>query len=892
MTRLKEVIMSQTLALTPMMTQYHHIKDDYKDYILFFRLGDFYEMFFEDAVVASKVLEITLTKRNAGGGESAPLCGVPYHAAEAYIAKLVSHGFKVAICEQMEDPALAKGIVKREVVRLVTPGTVIDPSMLDDKTNNFILSIYEQNNRFSISYADVTTGLLRTTEFEESQLHMLYDELLRLSPAEIIMCEDLTNTASIRELATRIDSTLTLKTKGYFSLSHATVLIKRIYGIQNLDGIGLYQKVGSVQSTGALLAYLEETQKNTLNHFNLLEVYQLGDQMIIDHFTRLNLELTQTMRQKDKKGSLLWVLDHTKTAMGGRLLKRWIEEPLLTIEGINRRLDCVKFFFEEVIVRTDIRHYLSQIYDLERLLTKAIFGSLNARDAVALKQSLSVLPGIQFSLTSQDEEQAIAMLLESFDTLSDVYDLLDTAIVDDPPFSIREGGIFKDGYHQELDELRNITKHGKEWLLSIEEKERTRTGIKNLKIGFNKVFGYFIEISKGSIKNAPQDYIRKQTLANCERYIMPELKIVEDKILGAEERLNKLEYELFLELKNTLIKSTDRLKHMSMIIAQLDVLTNFAQVSEHNSYTPPEVFQGDTIEIYDGRHPVVERIVSEEGFIPNDTLIDCNEHQIYIITGPNMAGKSTYLRQVALIVLMSQIGCFVPAKSAKIGIVDRIFTRVGASDDLFSGQSTFMVEMNELANILNYASEKSLIILDEIGRGTSTYDGLSIAWSTIEYLSHTIGAKTIFATHYHELTELEGKVKGVKNFCIAVREEGDHIVFLRKIIRGGANQSFGIQVAKLAGVPHAVISRAKTLLLELEESDITRQRALPIPREDNDMTPLKPTTSSYQLSMEDYLHKELLSELKSLDVSNMTPLHAITKLNELVERSKKQQVEL
>lgn len=909
------------VALTPMMAQYHQIKSEYKDFILFFRLGDFYEMFFEDAVTASAVLEITLTKRASGGGEKAALCGVPYHSADGYIAKLVNSGYKVAVCEQMEDPALAKGIVKREVVRIVTPGTVTDPAMLEEKRHNYILSLAATGQGLGMAYGDVTTGLLRTTTFKSDQVPMLLDEVIRLSPSEIVVADSLPFMNELSGAVERIAAVITKKDERFFSETVATSLIKRIYGVQNLEGLGLYQNQGSVVATGGLLAYLEETQKQELSHFKRLDVYQYGQHMLIDHFTRINLELTQTMRQKDKRGSLLWVLDQTKTAMGGRLLKSWIEEPLLDLEAIHGRLDVVKFFFEEVLVRADLRHYLEEVYDLERLLTKAVFGSLNGRDAVALRSSLAVLPGMYY-LLSGHEDQALAGLVSGFDTLEDLQGILENALLDDQPFSIREGNLFKDGYHQELDELRHIIRHGKEWLLEIEEQERERTGIRNLKIGFNKVFGYYVEISKGSIKNAPDNYIRKQTLSNCERYILPALKEIEDKILGAEERVNKLEYELFAQIRGELVANGERLRQMAGVLAQLDVLTNFAQVSERNGYTPPVLSNSDVLEIIDGRHPVVERIGADEGFVPNDAHLDGADNQIYIVTGPNMAGKSTFLRQVALITLMGQIGCFVPAKEAHIGIVDRVFTRVGASDDLFQGQSTFMVEMNELANILNHATHKSLIILDEIGRGTATYDGLSIAWSVVEYLSSNIGAKSIFATHYHELTELEGKIKGVKNFCVAVREEADHIVFLRKIIRGGANQSFGIQVARLAGVPEPVIRRAKAILLELEDSDITRQKAMPADFSDseedfngdgesasenlldaetqlgkgplavgklletrkNRLQASKP--SQDQISFEDIWQQELVSEIHGLDISNMTPLHAMTKLNELVERTK------
>lgn len=884
--------MTQTPALTPMMAQYHQIKAEYKDFILFFRLGDFYEMFFDDAVKASAALEITLTKRNAGGGEQAPLCGVPYHSADAYIAKLVSSGFKVAICEQMEDPALAKGIVKREVVRIVTPGTVIDPGMLEEKRNNYMMAVVEvlegSQITYGLAYGDVTTGLLRTTRFKHGQRQALLDEVIRLSPSEIVLSESFDLNQALTVTAERIGATLTYKDSRFFSLASGEATIKRVYGVQSLEGLGLYQAQGQVMATGGLLAYLEETQKSELTHFKRLDPYEFGQHMVIDHFTRVNLELTQTMRQKDKRGSLLWVLDKTKTAMGGRLLKRWIEEPLLDLEAIHERLDVVKFLYDELIIREDVRQGLDQVYDLERLLTKAVFGSLNGRDAVALRDSLAVLPMLAHVLSGHGDP-AMDQLMASFDVMADLWTLLDRALMDDQPFSIREGNLFRDGYHETLDELRHIIRHGKEWLLAIEEEERQRTGIKNLKIGFNKVFGYYVEISKGSVKNAPEDYIRKQTLTNCERYMLPKLKEIEDKILGAEERINKLEYELFATLRADIVAAGDRLRGMAELLARLDVLASFAEVSARNGYTPPLLNDGDGIDIVAGRHPVVERIGSEEGFVPNDAALDADTQQIYIVTGPNMAGKSTYLRQVALIVLMAQIGCFVPAESAAIGLVDRVFTRVGASDDLFSGQSTFMVEMNELANILNHATHRSLIILDEIGRGTATYDGLSLAWSTIEHLSQVVGAKSIFATHYHELTELEGKVKGVKNFRIAVREEGDRIVFLRRIERGGANQSFGIQVARLAGVPEGVIDRAKDLLLALEASDIAkRPEAIPHLERSNQVSPdmAKGNAREGAAAAEVAALRALSDLLVNLDLNVMTPITAMLQLNALVEQAK------
>ncbi|MCK8058831.1 MULTISPECIES: DNA mismatch repair protein MutS [unclassified Fusibacter] len=864
--------------LTPMMAQYHEIKNDYQDYILFFRLGDFYEMFFEDAVTASRVLEITLTKRNAGGGSQAPLCGIPYHALDGYLSKLVGSGYKVAICEQVEDPATAKGIVKREVVRIVTPGTIIDPGMLEEKSNNYIASVVVTSTHYGLAYADVTTGQLKTTSFFYDKLQALMDDIIRISPSELILEDQAEYAPKLLTLFDKMGVLISKKDKRFFSTEASTEMLKRIYQLHSLSGLGIQDEEELIKASGGLLAYIEETQKMELVHFKQLEHYHLGSHMIVDNYTRVNLELTETIRQKDKRGSLLWVLDKTKTAMGARLLKQWIEEPLLDIAKIVKRQDIVKYLYDELLVRADLRHYLDEIYDLERLMTKVVFGSVNARDMLALKSSLAVLPDIKY-LISDEASEAMSEITQGFDVLEDVHGMLDHAICDEPPFSLREGGIFKDGYHETLDELRDAIRNGKQWLLEVEERERERTGIKNLKIGFNKVFGYFIEISKGQVKNAPEDYIRKQTLANAERYIMPELKTIEDKILGAEERINKLEYELFVSLRELVLLEIDRIRQIAKTIASLDVLTSFAEVSEKNNYVPPVLTGDPELSIVSGRHPVVERIGTEEQFVPNNTVLDTTDDMVYIITGPNMAGKSTYLRQVALITLMAQIGCFVPADSATIGVVDRIFTRVGASDDLFHGQSTFMVEMNELANILNNATHKSLIILDEIGRGTSTYDGLSIAWSVVEFIANSMGAKTIFATHYHELTELEGKIGGVKNYCISVREEGDQIVFLRKIIRGGANQSFGIQVAKLAGVPNHVIHRAKAILSELEASDIASPKI--------DVLKSKSSkVATEQLSMMDFTEDPVTQELKQLDITAMTPMQAMGKLHELIERAK------
>lgn len=867
--------------LTPMMKQYFEIKDNYKDYILFYRLGDFYEMFFDDAIKASKALEITLTARNCGLEEKAPLCGVPYHAAENYLAKLIEKGFKVAVCEQVEDPKKAKGIVKRDVVRIVTPGTVIDPGMLDEKNNNYIVALYNKEDKgYGLAYADITTGELKATAFaKETSIQKVTDELLKINPAEIIMTEGGLHNDVMLTIENLSKVSLSYRDKESFHETFAEAHVKEFFNIYAIDSIGLDKTSPELNATGALIDYIKETQKVDLQHFDRLELYHHDHFMILDKFTRKNLELTETIRGKDKKGSLLWILDKTCTSMGSRTMKKWIEQPLLSIDDIKKRQDAVEQLVGSSQKRDELRNYLKEIYDLERLSSKLVFGNVNCRDLIALRKSLGVLPYIK-SLLKQIPHGLFKDILDQYDTLEDTFNLIDRAILDEPPFSVREGGMFKESFDEDLKELRYAVNNGKDWILGIEQRERERTGIKTLKIGFNKVFGYYLDVTRANSNLVPEDYIRKQTLANSERYITPELKEIEEKILGAEDKIKLLEYELFLALKEEILKAINTLLHMGRQIAMVDVITSFAEVSYKYGYTCPRVTSEDSVEIIEGRHPVVERLVNAELFIPNDSLLDKEDNKLYIITGPNMAGKSTYLRQVALITLMSQIGCYVPAQSAKIGVVDRIFTRVGASDDLSQGQSTFMVEMNELANILHNATPRSLIILDEIGRGTSTYDGLSIAWSVVEYLSKESGvtAKTMFATHYHELTEIEGKIEGVRNYSISAKESGDDIVFLRKIIKGRANQSFGIQVAKLAGVPAQVINRAKDILKKLEEHDINNN----VRNISNDATQIDFFAPPVVFEDEEtILAKDIADIIKTVDLMKTTPMDAMNLLYEL-----------
>jgi len=807
--------------LTPMMQQYVDTKEQYKDCILFYRLGDFYEMFFDDAVTASRELEITLTGKDCGLDERAPMCGVPYHAVDTYLNKLVSKGYKVAIGEQVEDPKLAKGLVKREVVRVVTPGTNLNTQALDETKNNYIMCVVYTADRYGISVADITTGDYFVTEVESAR--KLSDEITKFSPAEII-CNDsfYVSGMDLDDLKNRMGITIYSLEAWYFDDELCKRALMGHFQVKTLEGLGLADFNCGVIASGALMQYLLETQKTGMGNLTHLTPYVTGKYMIIDSSTRRNLELCETLREKQKRGSLLWVLDKTKTAMGARMLRSFLEQPLIDEAKINCRLDAVKELIEHTISREEIREYLNPVYDLERLISKISYKTANPRDLIAFKSSLSMLPHIKYLLSSFSGE-LLRDINEQLDVLEDIHELLEHSIMDEPPIAIKDGGIIKEGYHEEIDKLRHAKTEGKTWLADLEAKEREATGIKGLKIKFNKVFGYYLEVTNSYKDLVPEHYTRKQTLANAERYITPELKELEDIILGAEDKLFSLEYALFSEIRDNIAKEVQRIQSTAKAIAKIDVFASLALVAERSNYVRPKINKGGRIDIKNGRHPVVEKMITNDMFISNDTFLDNKNHRISIITGPNMAGKSTYMRQTALIVLMAQIGSFVPAESAQIGIVDRIFTRVGASDDLASGQSTFMVEMTEVANILRNATADSLLILDEIGRGTSTFDGLSIAWAVVEHISNPklLGAKTLFATHYHELTELEGKLESVNNYCIAVKEKGDDIVFLRKIVKGGADKSYGIQVAKLAGVPESVIVRAKELAEELQNADIT-----------------------------------------------------------------------
>ena len=807
--------------LTPMMKQYMETKSQYQDCILFYRLGDFYEMFFEDALTASRELEITLTGKNCGQEEKAPMCGVPYHAVEGYLNRLVAKGYKVAICEQVEDPKTTKGIVKREVVRIVTPGTNLDTQALDETKNNYIMCIVYIADRYGVSVADISTGDYFVTEIPDSA--KLLDEIYRFSPSEIICNEAFyMSGVDMDGMKDRLGITIYSLESWYFDDEVCRKKLLEHFEVSSFAGLGLADYDCGIISAGALLQYLLETQKNSLSNLTHITPYAAGKFMMIDSSTRRNLELCETLREKQKRGSLLWVLDKTKTAMGARTLRKYVEQPLIDKTEIIRRLDAVQELKEQAISREEIREYLSPVYDLERLITKIAYGSANPRDLTAFRSSLEMLPALLYILQEMKAE-LLKDLAVDLDPLEDLCILVKKAIREDPPIAMKEGNIINDGYNEEVDKLRRAKSDGKDWLAKLENDEREKTGIKNLKIKYNKVFGYYLEVTNSYKEMVPEYYTRKQTLANAERYITPELKELEDMILGAEDKLYALEYELYSEVRDLIASQIERIQKTAKAVAALDAFASLALVAERNNYVRPKINEKGVIDIKEGRHPVVERMIPNEMFISNDTYLDDKKHRISIITGPNMAGKSTYMRQTALIALMAQIGSFVPAKSANIGLSDRIFTRVGASDDLASGQSTFMVEMTEVANILRNATSKSLLILDEIGRGTSTFDGLSIAWAVIEYISDSrlLGAKTLFATHYHELTELEGKIDNVNNYCIAVKEKGDDIVFLRKIVKGGADKSYGIQVAKLAGVPELVIGRAKEIVEELSDEAVS-----------------------------------------------------------------------
>ena len=876
--------------LTPMMQQYLETKKEYKDCILFYRLGDFYEMFFDDALTASKELEITLTGKSCGQAERAPMCGVPYHAVDSYLNKLVSKGYKVAICEQVEDPKSARGIIKREVIRIATPGTNINMQALEDTKNNYLLCVTYFPGKIGLSVADVTTGDYYLTEVED--IRRLQDEINKYAPSEVICNEQFfVSGYDIEDMKNRLNLSVYSLASHYFDEDGCKKILMKHFRVNTLQGLGIEDFPVGMIAAGALLAYLYETQKTSLSHFTHIYPYLTSKYMLLDSATRRNLELTETLREKQKKGSLLGVLDRTKTAMGGRMLRKYIEQPLIDREGIEKRLDAVEALCKKSVDREELREYLHTIYDLERLLGKVSYKTANPRDLIALRNSLAVLPSIRTVLSDIDSP-LLKELCDDLDPLQDIHRLIDDAITEEPPIAVKEGGIIKEGFHKTIDSLKKAKTDGKSWLAALEEEDRERTGIKNLRIKYNKVFGYYIEVTTSYKDQVPEDYVRKQTLANAERYTTPRLKELEDSILNAEDKLFTLEYDLFCEIRETIAGEVERIQKTARAVANLDVFASLAYAAEQNQYVRPSLNEKGLIDIKEGRHPVVEQMIQNDMFIANDTHLDDKKQCIAVITGPNMAGKSTYMRQVALIVLMTQIGSFVPAKKADIGIVDRIFTRVGASDDLASGQSTFMVEMNEVANILRNATSKSLLVLDEIGRGTSTFDGLSIAWAVIEHISNRkiLGAKTLFATHYHELTELEGKMDNVNNYCIAVKEKGDDIVFLRKIVKGGADKSYGIQVAKLAGVPDMVIDRAKEIVEQLSDNDITEkvqsievnrgggERRKPVKYDEVDLE---------QISLFDTVTDEdVIKELTEIDVSNLTPVDALNTLYRLQNRLK------
>lgn len=869
-------------GLSPMMAQYMETKKQYHDCILFYRLGDFYEMFFDDALTASKELEITLTGKECGLEERAPMCGVPYHAVDSYLSRLVQKGYKVAIAEQMEDPKLAKGLVKREVIRVVTPGTITSAQALDETKNNYLMGIVYLADKMGVSVVDNTTGDFLVTEVSTDRA--LFDEINKFSPAEVI-CNDAFSMSgiSLEDLKDRYHFTVSTLDSHFFQDESCRKLLREHFKVGSLEGLGLGDYDCGVIAAGAVLQYLYETQKSTLDHLTTIVPYATGNYMVLDSSTRRNLELLETMREKQKRGSLLWVLDKTRTAMGARLLRAWIEQPLIRKEEILKRQNAIEELNLNYISREELGEYLNPVYDLERLIGRISYKTANPRDLLAFRNSIAMVPHIK-QLLGEFTSDALKELTEELDPLEDLNDLISRAIVEEPPITVREGGMIKDGYNEEADRLRHAKTEGKTWLAELEARERDSTGIKNLKVKYNKVFGYYFEVTNSFKDLVPEYFIRKQTLTNAERYTTDELKNLEDVIMGAEDKLFSLEYDLFCEVRDAIAAEVVRIQKTARAIAAVDVFVSLSTVATRNNYVKPQINEKGNIQIKGGRHPVVEKMMRDDMFVANDTTLDNSKNRISIITGPNMAGKSTYMRQTALIVLMAQIGSFVPADQANIGICDRIFTRVGASDDLASGQSTFMVEMTEVANILRNATRNSLLILDEIGRGTSTFDGLSIAWAVVEHISNTrlLGAKTLFATHYHELTELEGLMSGVTNYCIAVKEQGDDIVFLRKIVKGGADKSYGIQVAKLAGVPDSVINRAKELVDQLVDSDLaarTREIAegsapaghKPVPKPDD--------VEMSQLTLFDTVREDdIIEELKNLELGNMTPIDALNTL--------------
>lgn len=867
---------------SPMMQRYLETKKEYQDCILFYRLGDFYEMFFDDAITASRELELTLTGKDCGQAERAPMCGVPHHAAEIYISKLIAKGYKVAICEQLEDPKKAKGIVKRGVIRVVTPGTLVDSNMLEERKNNYIMSIYKTGIYYGISICDISTGEFYSAEIKDNyNFPMLLDEIARYSPSELVvnsmMAECQEEMDKIKE---RFENIYVTKFNDKFFTSDLNNINLRFNIVDNngrkLEDIS--DKKLAISSINALIEYIEETQKTSLDHINKITVYQISKYMALDINARRNLEITEKMRDKSKKGTLLWVLDKTSTSMGGRLLRRWLSDPLVDVTEINKRLDAVEELKDNIILRGDVVENLKKVYDIERLTGKMAYGNANARDMITLKNSLFKLPEVKKCL-SECKSDLLKELYQNLDELQDIYGLIEKSIVDDPPMTITDGGIIKLGFDPEIDKLKTAQTEGKNWLIKLEADEKEKTGIKNLKVGFNKVFGYYLEVTKSNLNLVPERYIRKQTLTGAERYITEELKNLENQILGAEEKVVNLEYEAFTKIREEIAKNVVRLQTTSEVVSTLDVLASFATVAEDMNYCKPNVNNFGVIDIKNGRHPVIEKILGTGAFVENDTHLDKDENRLAIITGPNMAGKSTYMRQVALITLMAQVGSFVPAESATIGVVDKIFTRVGASDDLSMGQSTFMVEMMEVASILKEATPNSLIILDEIGRGTSTYDGLSIAWAVAEYIAdkEKCGAKTLFATHYHELTELEEKIDGVKNYSIAVKEKGEDIIFLRKIVRGGTDESYGIHVARLAGVPKVVTNKANEILRSIERKNVLTGKK----EEKKDKKQVEGQFDMYNFKLAEIAH-----EIDKINLNELTPIDALNTLVKIKEKMK------
>lgn len=859
-----------------MLKQFSEIKDKYEDCILFYRLGDFYEMFGPDAQTASKVLEITLTSREAGNNQRVPMCGIPHHSAESYLNRLVNNGYKVAICEQVEDPKAVKGIVRREVIRVVTPGTILPNSILDEKTSNYLMSIVEGKEGFGVALVDASTGAFWTSEFTDQRaLEYLKNEIAINNPAEIITSTE-QNIKTLFEDGNFESSGLNFSSfhSWAFRYDHARKVLLEHFNVQSLVGYGCENLFLATQAAGAIIEYLKDTQKTSPINITSLSTHLRTGAMALDAMTKRNLELTQTIHYGEKSGSLFHLLDKSKTALGSRLLKQWLDRPLIDKEKIKTRLNSVEELVNELMLRQELQELLAEVYDMERLLGRIAYGTCNARDLIALKASLKVLPAMKKALSSTTTH-LLKDIVENFDTLEDIADLLERAITQDPPFQLKEGGLIRTGYHEVVDELRTIKNNGKSWIAGLELKEKEKTGIKSLKIGFNKVFGYYLEVTKSNIHLVPQDYLRKQTLANGERYITPELKDLESKVLGAEEKLSLLEYELFEEIRTQISLQSQRIQRTSQHVSLIDCLQSLAEVAVVNKYCKPEFTDEDILHFEDLRHPVVEKMLKDCGFVPNDLYFNNSTNRFYIITGPNMAGKSTFCRSVAVGIVLAQMGSYVPAKRAKLGITDRVFARVGASDDLRTGQSTFMLEMNEVASIINHATSKSFVILDEVGRGTSTYDGLSIAWSLSEYIHKNIGAKTIFATHYHELVKLEEEHLGIKNLSVAVKEQGDNIFFLRKIISGGADRSYGIHVARLAGLPNSIIRRANEILYELENNTLQDQFVL-----------LPQQLAFVHEEIEYPATKELIDELGKININTLTPLEALNILNQLIVKSR------